>query len=154
MEAIKHRKEPLTTIAVNKSSIDKLDKYLLGKNLSRKQFVEKAIDYFIRTDFDLNDNVSVVSPIQNALLDFKQFQDDYKTSFAQLQSLLSYVYNNQTKMLKLLPEKDGKVVEDENLAQFKVKYDMAKKMLQKLASNKTSVRVGKIRNLLDFVFNI
>ena len=35
------RKEPLTTIAVNQSTIALLDDYLVDKNLSRKEFVEK-----------------------------------------------------------------------------------------------------------------
>ena len=68
------RKEPLTTIAVNQSTIALLDDYLVDKNLSRKEFVEKAIKYFIKTGFDLNENLSQLTPVQNAVADLKEMQ--------------------------------------------------------------------------------
>ena len=52
-ESKQKRKTPLTTIAISQEYAKKLDEYLNGTGITRKEFVELSVDYFQRTGFDL-----------------------------------------------------------------------------------------------------
>ena len=52
-ESKQKRKTPLTTIAISQEYAQKLDEYLNGTGITRKEFVELSVDYFQRTGFDL-----------------------------------------------------------------------------------------------------
>ena len=129
------RKEPLTTIGVNQSTIALLDEYLADKNLSRKEFVEKAIKYFIKTGFDLNENLSQLSPVQNAVADLKEMQAKTEEQNKVVMNILTNLFDMQEKA------KDGE--------EYKTRYKKIKATLLLLAENKCSVRVGQIKRVIS-----
>ena len=63
-EGKQKRKTPLTTIAISQEYAQKLDEYLGGKGITRKEFVELSVDYFQRTGFDLRGEVFDISPLE------------------------------------------------------------------------------------------
>ena len=63
-ESKQKRKTPLTTIAISQECAQKLDEYIKGVALTRKDFVELAIDYFLRTGFDIRSEAFGLSPLE------------------------------------------------------------------------------------------
>lgn len=63
-ESKQKRKTPLTTIAISQEYAQKLDEYIKGFALTRKDFVELAIDYFLRTGFDIRGEAFDLSPLE------------------------------------------------------------------------------------------
>mgnify|MGYP006897789568 CR=1 FL=1 len=63
-ESKQKRKTPLTTIAISLECAKKLDEYIKGVALTRKDFVELAIDYFLRTGFDIRSEAFDLSPLE------------------------------------------------------------------------------------------
>lgn len=63
-ESKQKRKTPLTTIAISQEYAQKLDEYIKGFALTRKDFVELAIDYFLRTGFDIRSEAFDLSPLE------------------------------------------------------------------------------------------
>lgn len=63
-ESRQKRKTPLTTIAISQEYAKKLDEYIQGFALTRKDFVELAIDYFLRTGFDIRGEALDLSPLE------------------------------------------------------------------------------------------
>lgn len=63
-ESKQKRKTPLTTIAISQECAKKLDEYIKGVALTRKDFVELAIDYFLRTGFDIRGEAFDLSPLE------------------------------------------------------------------------------------------
>ena len=63
-ESKQKRKTPLTTIAISQEYAQKLDEYLNGTGITRKEFVELSVDYFQRTGFDLRGEVFDLSPLE------------------------------------------------------------------------------------------
>lgn len=55
---------PLTTIAISQEYAQKLDEYLNGTGITRKEFVELSVDYFQRTGFDLRGEAFDLSPLE------------------------------------------------------------------------------------------
>lgn len=142
MESKQTRKNPITTISVSQNIITELDEYLINSGMSRKEFVEKAIKYFIRTGFDLNSNISELTPLQNAVQDLKELHEKEETKNNAIMLLLQNIYKAQ----KALPTKEDIKKED--------RYNKAKKALLKLLENKKSVRVGKIRQIVNNYFDL
>lgn len=64
IESKQKRKTPLTTIAISQEYAQKLDEYIKGAALTRKDFVELAIDYFLRTGFDIRGEAFDLSPLE------------------------------------------------------------------------------------------
>lgn len=63
-ESKQKRKTPLTTIAISQEYAQKLDEYLNGTGITRKEFVELSVDYFQRTGFDLRGEAFDLSPLE------------------------------------------------------------------------------------------
>ena len=63
-ESKQKRKTPLTTIAISQEYAQKLDEYLKGTGITRKEFVELACDYFQRTGFDIRGEAFDLSPLE------------------------------------------------------------------------------------------
>lgn len=63
-ESKQKRKTPLTTIAISQDYAKKLDEYLNGTGITRKEFVELSVDYFQRTGFDLRGEAFDLSPLE------------------------------------------------------------------------------------------
>lgn len=64
MDTKQKRKNPLTTVAISQEYAQRLDDYLKGTGLSRKEFVELAFDYFERTGFDIRGEAMDLSPLE------------------------------------------------------------------------------------------
>lgn len=64
MDTKQKRKNPLTTVAISQEYAQRLDEYLKGTGLSRKEFVELAFDYFERTGFDIRGEAMDLSPLE------------------------------------------------------------------------------------------
>lgn len=64
MDTKQKRKNPLTTVAISQEYAQRLDEYLKGTGLSRKEFVELAFDYFDRTGFDIRGEAMDLSPLE------------------------------------------------------------------------------------------
>lgn len=142
MESKQTRKNPITTISVSQTVINELDEYLKNSGMSRKEFVEKAVKYFIRTGFDLNSDFSELTPLQNAVQDLQELKRKEETKNDAIMMLLQNIYKAQ----KALPTKEDIKTED--------RYNKAKKALLKLLENKKSVRVGKIRQIVNNYFDL
>ncbi len=143
--ATKERKEPLTTIAVNKSTIELLDTYLQDKNLSRKEFVEKAIKYFVKTGYDLNDNISQLSPVQNIVADLKEMQAKNEEQNGVVLNVLTSIFEMQKMYTqKALPAQK----QVQNAMEYKTRYHKIKESLLELSENKCAVRIGKIKRII------
>ncbi len=63
-ESKQKRKTPLTTIAISQEYAQKLDEYLKGTGINRKEFVELSVDYFQRTGFDIRGEAFDLSPLE------------------------------------------------------------------------------------------
>lgn len=63
-ESKQKRKTPLTTIAISQEYAQKLDEYLNGTGITRKEFVELSIEYFQRTGFDIRGEAFDLSPLE------------------------------------------------------------------------------------------
>ena len=140
------RKEPITTIAVKQSIIEQLDNYLLDKNLSRSAFVEKAINYFVKTGFDLNENLSQLSPVQNAVADLKEMQAKTEEQNKAVMGILTNLFDmQQVYVQKALPAQEMAKSGEE----YKNRYKKIKAILLKLSENKCSVRIGQIKRIIS-----
>lgn len=142
----KQRKEPLTTIAVNKSSVERIDKFLEGKNLSRKQFVELSIEYFERTGYDLKSDVSDLTPLQNVVVDLQEINERQNIQNNTVISLLQRIEEMQTVYVqKALPAQAQAQANEE----YKKLYNKVKNTLLAMCENQKSVRVGRIEKIIN-----
>lgn len=145
------RKEPITTIAVNQSVIIILDKFIKGKNLSRKEFVEKAVLYFEKTGADINTDFSQLTPLQNAVEDLKQIKEEQEKQNNSILSVIQNIYEMQQRYYQKALPAEKNVIE---LNEYKNRYLKIKKILSDLAINKHSVRIGKIKKIINDYFDI
>jgi len=67
MNSIQKRKKPLTTIAISQEYALKIDEYIKSFAMTRKDFVELAIDYFQRTGFDIRSEAFDLSPMERII---------------------------------------------------------------------------------------
>jgi uncharacterized sporulation protein YeaH/YhbH (DUF444 family) len=74
-ESKQKRKTPLTTIAISQEYAQKLDEYLNGTGITRKEFVELSVDYFQRTGFDLRGEAFDLSPLKKSSSSLFCWQD-------------------------------------------------------------------------------
>ena len=63
-ESKQKRKTPLTTIAISQEYAKKLDEYLNGTGITRKEFVVLSGDYCHSTGFDLGGEAFDLSPLE------------------------------------------------------------------------------------------
>lgn len=63
-ESKQKRKTPLTTVAISQDYAKKMDDYLSGTGITRKEFVELSVDYFQRTGFDIRGEAFDLSPLE------------------------------------------------------------------------------------------
>lgn len=80
-ESKQKRKTPLTTIAISQEYAKKLDEYLNGTGITRKEFVELSVDYFQRTGFDLRGEAFYCNDTPEHIEMFYQF---HKQGFCSL----------------------------------------------------------------------
>lgn len=63
-ESKQKRKTPLTTVAISQECAFKMDEYLKNSSLTRKDFVELAVNYFTRTGFDIRSEAYDLTPLE------------------------------------------------------------------------------------------
>lgn len=109
MSSIQKRKNPLTTIAINQEYALKIDQYIKEFAMTRKDFVELAIDYFQRTGFDIRSEAFDLSPlekiIRNLELSLSTLEDKNK-DISVLVNILQSINENSIKQIASSQEKE------------------------------------------------
>ena len=101
-ESRQKRKTPLTTIAISQEYAQKLDEYIKGFALTRKDFVELAIDYFLRTGFDIRGEAFDLSPLErisNRLENSAKVMEQHNDGAEAMRQLLLAIQEQTTKQL-------------------------------------------------------
>lgn len=118
-ESKQKRKTPLTTIAISQEYAQKLDEYIKGVALTRKDFVELAIDYFLRTGFDIRSEAFDLSPLEritNRLESSAKVMEQHNEGTEAVRQLLQAVREQTTKQLPA-PELIAKAAEEKAKAE-------------------------------------
>lgn len=113
-ESKQKRKTPLTTIAISQEYAQKLDEYIKGVALTRKDFVELAIDYFLRTGFDIRGEAFDLSPLEritDRLESSAKVMEQHNEGTEAVRQLLQAVREQTTNQLPA-PELIAKAVEE------------------------------------------
>ncbi len=118
-ESKQKRKTPLTTIAISQEYAKKLDEYIKGVALTRKDFVELAIDYFLRTGFDIRGEAFDLSPLEritNRLESSAKVMEQHNEGTEAIRQLLQAVREQTAKQLPA-PEIIAHAVEEKAKAE-------------------------------------
>ena len=102
LESRQKRKTPLTTIAISQEYAKKLDEYIKEFALTRKDFVELAIDYFLRTGFDIRGEAFDLSPLEritNKLESSAKVMEQHNEGTEAMRQLLLAIQEQTTKQL-------------------------------------------------------
>lgn len=122
-ESKQKRKTPLTTIAISQEYAQKLDEYIKGFALTRKDFVELAIDYFLRTGFDIRGEAFDLSPLEritDRLESSAKVIEQHNEGTEVILQLLQAVREQTAKQLPA-PELIAKAGEEKAKAEFRAK---------------------------------
>lgn len=120
-ESKQKRKTPLTTIAISQEYAQKLDEYIKGYALTRKDFVELAIDYFLRTGFDIRGEAFDLSPLEritDRLESSAKVMEQHNEGTEAVRQLLQAVREQTAKQLPA-PELIAKAGEEKAKAELK-----------------------------------
>ena len=120
-ESKQKRKTPLTTIAISQEYAQKLDEYIKGFALTRKDFVELAIDYFLRTGFDIRGEAFDLSPLEritDRLESSAKVMEQHNEGTEAVRQLLQAVREQTAKQLPA-PELIAKAGEEKAKAELK-----------------------------------
>lgn len=135
-ESRQKRKTPLTTIAISKEYAQKLDEYIKGVALTRKDFVELAIDYFLRTGFDIRGEAFDLSPLEritNRLESSAKVMEQHNEETEAIYQLLQAVRVQTTKQLPA-PEIIAQATEEKVKAE-KLAEELAKEIARLQSEN-------------------
>jgi len=99
MSSVQKRKNPLTTIAISQEYASKIDEYTKEFAMTRKDFVELAIDYFQRTGFDIRSEAFDLSPLEKITqkLESALFTLENKSNESSILSNILQAINDQSK---------------------------------------------------------
>lgn len=120
-ESKQKRKTPLTTIAISQEYAQKLDEYIKGFALTRKDFVELAIDYFLRTGFDIRGEAFDLSPLEritDRLESSAKVMEQHNEGTEMVRQLLQAIREQTAKQLPA-PELIAKAGEEKAKAELK-----------------------------------
>lgn len=120
-ESKQKRKTPLTTIAISQEYAQKLDEYIKGCALTRKDFVELSIDYFLRTGFDIRGEAFDLSPLEritDRLESSAKVMEQHNERTEAVRQLLQAVREQTTKQLPA-PELIAHAAEEKAKAEAK-----------------------------------
>ena len=135
-ESRQKRKTPLTTIVISKEYAQKLDEYIKGVALTRKDFVELAIDYFLRTGFDIRGEAFDLSPLEritNRLESSAKVMEQHNEETEAIYQLLQAVRVQTTKQLPA-PEIIAQATEEKVKAE-KLAEELAKEIARLQSEN-------------------
>ena len=113
-ESKQKRKTPLTTIAISQEYAQKLDEYIKGFAITRKDFVELAIDYFLRTGFDIRGEAFDLSPLEritNRLESSAKVMEQHNEGTGAVHQLLQAIQEYTAKQLPA-PELIAQIAEE------------------------------------------
>ena len=120
-ESKQKRKTPLTTIAISQEYAKKLDEYLKGTGITRKEFVELSVDYFQRTGFDLRGEAFDLSPLEKVAGRLEQsakIMEQHNEGTEAVRQLLQAIREQTTKQLPA-PELIAHAAEEKAKAEAK-----------------------------------
>lgn len=139
-ESKQKRKTPLTTIAISQEYAQKLDEYLNGTGITRKEFVELSVDYFQRTGFDLRGEAFDLSPLEKVAVRLEQsakIMEQHNEGTEAVRQLLQAVREQTTKQLPA-PEQIAHAAEEKAKAESKVREQAQE--LQRLRDENKALR--------------
>lgn len=145
-ESKQKRKTPLTTIAISQEYAQKLDEYIKGVALTRKDFVELAIDYFLRTGFDIRGEAFDLSPLEritNRLESSVKVMEQHNEGTEMVRQLLQAVREQTTNQLPA-PDIIAQAVEEK--AKAEVRAEEQKKELRRIEEENDRLR-NEIKDL-------
>lgn len=148
-ESRQKRKTPLTTIAISQEYAKKLDEYIQGFALTRKDFVELAIDYFLRTGFDIRGEAFDLSPLEritHRLESSAKVMEQHNEGTEAIRQLLQEVREQTTKQLPA-PEIIAQATEEKVKAE-KLAEEQAKE-LQRIQEERVQLR-NEIKELKTY----
>ena len=137
-ESKQKRKTPLTTIAISQEYAQKLDEYLKGTGITRKEFVELSVDYFQRTGFDLRGEAFDLSPLEKVAGRLEQsakIMERHNEGTEAVRQLLQAVQEQTAKQLPA-PELIAHAAEEKAKAESKVQ-EQAQELQRLRDENKT-----------------
>lgn len=126
-ESKQKRKTPLTTIAISQEYAKKLDEYLNGTGITRKEFVELSVDYFQRTGFDLRGEAFDLSPLEKVAGRLEQsakIMERHNEGTEAVHLLLQAVREQTAKQLPA-PELIAHAAEEKAKGQVMARYRLA-----------------------------
>lgn len=141
-ESKQKRKTPLTTIAISQEYAQKLDNYLKGTGITRKEFVELSVDYFQRTGFDIRSEAFDLSPLEritDRLENSAKVMEQANEGTEAVKQLLQYV-QEQNALQKQLPAPEIIAKAAEEKAQAEIKVQEQEKELQQLREENKVLR--------------
>lgn len=145
-ESKQKRKTPLTTIAISQEYAQKLDEYIKGFALTRKDFVELAIDYFLRTGFDIRGEAFDLSPLEritDRLESSAKVMEQHNEGTEIVRQLLQAVREQTSNQLPA-PELIAKTVEEKVKAENRAEEQ--EKELQRILEENNRLR-NEIKDL-------
>ena len=151
-ESKQKRKTPLTTIAISQEYAQKLDEYIKGFALTRKDFVELAIDYFLRTGFDIRGEAFDLSPLEritNRLESSAKVMEQHNEGTEAIRQLLQAVREQTAKQLPA-PEIIAHAVEEKAKAESRAE-EQGKKLryVQEENDRLRNERLGRERGNME-----
>ncbi|KAA3372347.1 hypothetical protein GAZ38_27275 [Bacteroides xylanisolvens] len=139
-ESKQKRKTPLTTIAISQEYAQKLDEYLNGTGITRKEFVELSVDYFQRTGFDLRGEAFDLSPLEKVAGRLEQsakIMERHNEGTEAVRQLLQAVQEQTAKQLSA-PELIAHAAEEKAKAESKMQEQAQE--LQRLRDENKALR--------------
>lgn len=141
-ESKQKRKTPLTTIAISQEYAQKLDNYLKGTGITRKEFVELSVDYFQRTGFDIRSEAFDLSPLEritDRLESSAKVMEQANEGTEAVKQLLQYMQEQNAQQKQLpAPEIIAKAAEEKVRAE--IKAEEQEKALQQLREENKVLR--------------
>ena len=140
-ESKQKRKTPLNTIAISQEYAQKLDGYLNGTGITRKEFVELSVDYFQRTGFDLRGEAFDLSPLEKVTGRLEQsakIMEQANEGTEAVRQLLQAV-KEQTAIQKQLPAPDLLQKATNRVAELEHLIGKYQEKLDSLSEDKTMI---------------
>ena len=140
-ESKQKRKTPLTTIAISQEYAQKLDEYLKGTGINRKEFVELSVDYFQRTGFDIRGEAFDLSPLEKVAGRLEQsakIMEQANEGTEAVKQLLQLV-QEQTAIQKQLPAPELIAHAAEEKAKAEAKNEEQEREIARLRSENSAL---------------
>lgn len=148
-ESKQKRKTPITTVSISQEYAKKLDEYLKGHALTRKDFLELSIDYFLRTGFDIRGEAFDLSPLEritDRLESSAKVMEQHNEGTEAIRQLIQAV---QEQTAKQLPAPDLIAHTAEEKARAEAKIQEQEKEIQRIQEKNIRLR-NEIKVLQEY----